>query len=159
MVNEYELPCETEECIPERKFGCSALIEYWSYSGSITVAYILWLYIHSQLHMYMHMYVHTLVMCITKAFHITYHGSSYSRYEYISWYDVTYITYMAIIMKEQVCKQVIIMNYIWLICTSASCLMFKGTFDNSISDSSKTLTIPSFIFRKAPKNRAKTVIL
>ena len=43
-----------------------------------------------------------LVMCITKTFYITYHGSLYSRYEYISRYDVTYITYMQIIMKEQV---------------------------------------------------------
>ena len=44
----------------------------------------------------------TLVMCIMKTFHIAYHGSSYSRYEYISRYDVTYITYTQIIMKEQV---------------------------------------------------------
>ena len=42
------------------------------------------------------------MMCITKTFYITYHGSSYSRYEYISRYDITYITYMQIIMKEQV---------------------------------------------------------
>ena len=35
-----------------------------------------------------------IVMCITKIFHIKYHGSSYSQYEYISQYDVTYITYM-----------------------------------------------------------------
>ena len=45
-----------------------------------------------------------LVMCIMKIFYITYHGSSYSGYEYISRYDVTYITYMQIIMKEQVSR-------------------------------------------------------
>ena len=68
-------------------------------------------------------------MCITKTFHITYHGSSYSRYEYISRYDVTYITYMQII-NEGAGKQVIIMNYLWLICILPSCLMFEGSFDN-----------------------------
>ena len=36
-------------------------------------------------------------------------------------------------------KQVIIMNYIKLICIFATCLMFEGSFDNF--DSSKTLTI------------------
>ena len=36
-------------------------------------------------------------------------------------------------------KQTIIMNYIWLICTLASCLTFEGSFDNF--DSLKTLTI------------------
>ena len=36
-------------------------------------------------------------------------------------------------------KQVIVMNYLWLICILASCLMFEGSFDNF--DSSKTLTI------------------
>ena len=45
------------------------------------------------IHTYMY-YTHficIIVMCITKTFHITYHGSSYSQYEYISRYDITYI--------------------------------------------------------------------
>ena len=37
------------------------------------------------------------------------------------------------------------MNYIWLICILASCLMFGGSFDNL--DSLKTLTIQLLIFR------------
>ena len=34
--------------------------------------------------------VAVLPMCIMKTFQITYHSSSYSRYEYISQYDITY---------------------------------------------------------------------
>ena len=36
-------------------------------------------------------YVCYLVMCIMKTFHITYHDSSYSRYEYISQYSSKYL--------------------------------------------------------------------
>ena len=88
---------------------------------------------HMCMHTNIHTHTHTLVMCITKKFHITYHSSSYSRYEYISQYDITYITYL-----QGAGKQVIIMNYLWLICILSSCLMFEGSFYNF--DSSKNIT-------------------
>ena len=72
-------------------------------------------------------------MCITKTFHITYHGSSYSRYEYISRYNVTYITYMQIIMKKQVSMQdenELYMMWYYLV---------EGSYNNS--DSSEAINI------------------
>ena len=64
----------------------------------------------------------------------SYHGSSYSWYEYMSWYDITYLHANH---NEETGKQVIIMNHTWLVCILASCLMFEGSFDNFYS--SKTL--------------------
>ena len=87
-------------------------------------------------------------MCITETFHTTYHGSSYSRYEYIS-----RLTSHALLTckshDEEAGKHAGYNNELymtWYCLVEGSC------------DTSEAITIQSLIFRK-PKNRAKTVTL
>ena len=51
------------------------------------------------------------------------------------YHDITSHTLLTCNHNEGAGKQVIIMNYIWLICILANCLMFEGSFGNF--DSSK----------------------
>ena len=76
---------------------------------------------------------------------------------FMIWIHITiwrHIHYLHANHNEGVDKQVIIMNYMSLICILISCLMFEGSFDNF--DSLKTLTMRPLFFRK-PNTRAKTL--
>ena len=63
-------------------------------------------------------------------------------------HDMTSHTLLTCESNEGAVKQVVIINYMWLICILASCLMFERSFDDF--DSLKTLIIENQRLKQKP---------